>query len=463
MYRLLKYSFKASVLALLMLSFSCATYHQGIREYYTDLENQDYKAAFRKIDHNRLLNKKRNELLLLLEKGKVAHMMGDYETSNRYFNEADYFFEDVKTSASDVIMGTIMNPMMQTYRGEPFEKFMLHYYKALNYLFLGKPQEAIVEARRIELSNYSQADRSSKYSNDALGLILQGIIYEYAGDINNSFIAYRNAADLFLKNDSRYYGVELPLQLKKDLLRTAYLNGFQTEYQYYQQRFNMEYNKEEDPAGGCLVLFWENGKIPVKVEEDLFFSMISDASGNYFFTDSRGLYRIPFDHHYTRSDLKLSDLRMIRVAFPRYEDQPHRYRNGIIEKDSLVFEFEKAEDMNTLARKTLQERFLKEAGKALSRLAVKKITEELVRPKDDDTSSNKALKEALFIGLQLFNAASEKADTRHWQSLPEVISYSRIPLQTGTNTVSVKLDGNLVRQFSVEGNGRLQVRNFSTF
>ena len=446
-----------------MLSFSCATYHQGTREFYTDLENQDYKAAFRKIDHNRLLKKKRNELLMLLEKGKLAHLMGDYETSNRYFNEADYFFEDVKTSAQDILLGTVMNPMMQTYRGEPFEKFMLHYYKALNYLALGMPGEAIVEARRIEISNYSQADRSSKYSNDALGLILQGIIYEHAGDINNAFIAYRNAADLFLKNDSRYYGVELPHQLKKDLLRTAYLNGFQSELQYYQVRFNMDYQYQEDP-GGCLVVFWENGRVPVKVEEDLFFSLTRDASGSFFLTDSRGLYRFPFDHHYTRrSDLRLSDLSMFRVAFPRYEDQPLRYRSGIAEVNNRVYNFEKAEDMNTLARKTLQERFLKEAGKAVSRLAVKKITEELVRPKDDDTSSNKALKEALFIGLQIFNTASEKADTRHWQSLPEAISYSRIPLQPGTNSVTVKLDGIVAREFSIEGTGKLQVRNFSTF
>lgn len=44
---------------------------------------------------------------------------------------------------------------------------------------------------------------------------LQGIIYEMGGDINNAFIAYRNAADVYLQSNDTYYGVELPGQLKK--------------------------------------------------------------------------------------------------------------------------------------------------------------------------------------------------------------------------------------------------------
>ena len=46
--------------------------------------------------------------------------------------------------------------------------------------------------------------------------MLQGLIYEKGNDINNAFIAYRNAADVYLKNDGSYYGTKMPEQLKKE-------------------------------------------------------------------------------------------------------------------------------------------------------------------------------------------------------------------------------------------------------
>ncbi|MEI9808406.1 MAG: hypothetical protein WDO16_11350 [Bacteroidota bacterium] len=70
--------------------------------------------------------------------------------------------------------------------------------------------------------------------------MLQGMIYEKNGDINNAFIAYRNAVDVFVKNNNSYYGIRMPEQLKKDLLRTASQNGFVDEISRYEK--NIEHN-----------------------------------------------------------------------------------------------------------------------------------------------------------------------------------------------------------------------------
>src|ERR1044072_3415461 len=219
-----------AVMPLMLLLFSCATYNNRIGSYYEQVVTNQYEKAYTALDHNKLLQRKRNRLLYLFEKGKMAHLMKQYDTSNLYFNQADLFIEDARTSASDIALGTLLNPMMETYKGEDFEKFMVHYYKSLNYLGLGKTEDAMVEARRISLSNYAQQDKAgfntNRYSDDALALILQGIIYEQSGDMNNAFISYRNAADVFLKNKGEWYGVSLPDQLKQDVLRTAAANGF---------------------------------------------------------------------------------------------------------------------------------------------------------------------------------------------------------------------------------------------
>src|SRR5690606_19366741 len=156
--------------------------------------------------------------------GRAAHLAGMYEESNRLLNEADQIAEDPYKSIGEKLKGTVLNPMKQTYTGEPFERFMLHYYKALNYFYLGNIEEAVVEAIRITLATYDQQDitkdNDNRYSKDAFSHILQGLIYEKSGDINNAFIAYRNAAETYLNAPGKkWYGVPIPEQLQMDLLR----------------------------------------------------------------------------------------------------------------------------------------------------------------------------------------------------------------------------------------------------
>jgi hypothetical protein len=39
--------------------------------------------------------------------------------------------------------------------------------------------------------------------------------------------------------------------------------------------------------------------------------------------------------------------------------------------------------------------------------------------------------------LSVLNAVTEKADTRNWQTLPYSISYARVPLKAGDNTIEM--------------------------
>lgn len=462
----LKYSIKAlGLVPLMFLLFSCGSYNRQISNYYSQVVNNEFENAYTSIDRIRKLQAGRNRLLYLLEKGKMAHLTSQYEASNRYFNEADYFMEDARTSVKDIALGTLLNPMMQTYKGEDFEKFMVHYYKTLNYLSLNNTSEALVEARRISLQSYSQQEKTKGYSDDAFSLMLQGIVYEQSGDVNNAFVAYRNAAEVYLKNKNSYYGVTMPDQLKKDVVRTALLNRFSDEADRYRKLFNLEAEADAKAAGGELVLFWENGLAPVKREANFFFSLNKDGAGNFAFTDAAGSLHIPFNlSNSSNSNLNVNDFRSLRLAFPAYEERPVYYRNAVINVNESRYSFETAQDINTLAKATLRERFLKEAATALSRMVIKKLAEEAVRPDKDDKKKNE--KEAAAIALQVFNFVSEKADTRNWQSLPHTIYYTRIPLQKGSNTIRLVLgeinNGSKTIELKAEGNGGLQVKNICT-
>ncbi|HTE28610.1 COG3014 family protein [Flavitalea sp.] len=459
----------AATVAVVILA-SCATYNQRIGNYYAEMVNGDYQAASVSLGKNKLLKAKRNRLLFLLEKGKLAHMMKLYDSSNYYFNEADLYMEDAHISVGDVALGTLLNPMMQSYKGEAFEKFMIHYYKTLNYLSLNQPSEALVEARRISIKSYALQDKtnnnSNRYSDDAFSLILQGLIYERNGDINNAFISYRNATDIYLENNNAWYGVDMPVQLKNDLLRTAYLNGFTGELERYELLLSQKYVPAEPGTGGEVVVFWENGLAPVKKEANFIFALNKDEFGTFAFVDQTGSFVIPFDFStgVKADDLKIEDLRSLRIAFPRYEEQPVFYSGASININNRQYDLEKAENINALAFATLNERFIKDMSLALSRLAVKKLAEIAARPKED--AKNKNEKEALAMAIQVFALASEKADTRNWQSLPHTIYYSRVPLAPGANVLkfntSASGKASEAMDLAVEGNGSLQFRNLSS-
>jgi hypothetical protein len=341
----------------------------------------------------------------------------------------------------------------------------------------------LVEARRISLRTYAQEDRvgnKNRYSEDAFSYMLQGMIYEKNADINNAFIAYRNAADVYLQHGGSYYGTLMPVQLKKDLLRTAYLNGFTDELQRYEKLLNSAYATDELPAeGGELILFWENGSAPVKAQQDIWFSLHKDAGGDLFFRDAGGLYNVPFDaaSGYTTDAARLTGLRSFRVALPRYEAQALFYSGASVNLNNTTYTMEAAENINTLAFTTLRERMLRELSATLTRLAVKKLAEAAVRPgekEEDDKNKTeeekkkdnkrKNQREAIAMGIQLFSMASEKADTRNWQSLPHTIYYTRIPLQKGENRLMLRLNGSSSPAIPVviQGNGRLQFRNICT-
>ncbi len=128
--------FKRALAAFVLMPFllSCASYNARISGYYDHMTSGNYTMADKALDNVRLLQKKRNRFLYLVEKGRIAQLLHQYDTSNTFFNEADNLAEDTKSNIGDISVGAITNPMMQQYQPEAFEKFMLHYYKAINYL-----------------------------------------------------------------------------------------------------------------------------------------------------------------------------------------------------------------------------------------------------------------------------------------------------------------------------------------
>lgn len=480
----MNHSKKQAWVALLLMPvfFSCATYNKKMVSYYNQVSQSNFRRADRMLENNNFLQQPRNILLYYMERGKMLHLQGLYDSSNLFFNLADQYIENKRKSLGNMATSVLINPMTAPYMGEDFERFMLHYYKALNYLYVGKPNDAVVEARRITLSTNTQEEKfkpdAKRYTKDAFALSVQGMIYETSGNINDAFISYRNAVDIYLKEpDKIYYGVALPAQLKRDVLRTAALMGFSDQVDVYSKKFSAEQRQADSSYnGGELVVFLEKGMAPVKAEQNFILSQTGDGSGVFVFTSPYGVFDVPFDFSSTnisRSSLSLNKFRTVRIAIPIYEPRQYSYAPGSVSSNGTSYKSELAEDLNTIAPEILKQRIVKEAANALLRQAVKMgvekgaseaaraIAKNNSKEKDEKKKEENAETAALVTGMivNIFNTATEKADTRNWQSLPASIQYVRVPLAKGVNNISLQI-GNARKDISVNGTGGLQLYNW---
>jgi len=409
----------------------CASYYRANQEFHEHFVKNEMEQA------NEVLNEHKDEaegnerLLYLLQKGTVLQLMEEFEESNRFFEEAYIYTEDYQENYALQALSSITNPTVIPYHGEDYEIIQIHYFKALNYLMEKKYDLALVECRRLNIKlneiNDRYEDRKNRYKTDAFALNLMGMIFEATKDYNNAFISYRNAYEAYENVYGPSFGVQTPEQLKTDLLRTAYLNGFKEELITYEKKFNRHYIYKE-PKNGELIVFWNNGLGPVKDEWSINFFIVKGKDGIVSFVNEEYGLSFPFPIKDSGESSKLSDLKFIRVAFPKFVERKPVYKNGLLSLNDSTYNFELGQDINKLAFTTLEDRMLREFMTSLLRLALKQGSEELLRKKNANLGAL----------LSLVNAVSEKADTRNWQTLPYSISYARIPLQAGENTIDME-------------------------
>lgn len=437
-----------TALLMLLLLAGCATYYQRNIKFQSMVGQGELEKAEKMLASDKKVQKDRNRLLYLFNMGFLNHVQGEFEESNKFFNEADLWIEDYQKNYGAEALALITNPEVKPYKAEDFEAVLIYYYKAVNYLNLGDYDGALVEARRMNLRlnqlNDKYPDHKNRYQSDAFAHIIMGLAYEATGQVNDAFIAYRNAYEVYT-GEHGYFGIGVPEQLKKDLLRTSYALGFQNDFLRYKEEFGMEY-KPENFNHGEVVFLWHNGMGPVKDEFSINFIAVPGQAGFINFTNEELGLTFPFyigDDPQKKNDLLA--LHIIRVAFPKYLERPTYYTEGWLTTGSRKFTLEKAEDVNAIAFKTLEDRFLREMGTSLLRLALKKIAEIKLQQQN----------EALGAVATITNAVTEKADTRNWQTLPHSIFYARVPLESGSNVIELNMknkDGGTDRAtFTFEG------------
>lgn len=427
------------VLLLCVLLTGCATYTHNAVTFRSSLADGHYETALQTLGKAR---KGPARLLYLMENGLIAHYRGEYHASNRFFEVAERLSDRLFTrSLSREAASLITNDQVRAYRGEEFELAFINYYRALNYWYLGEPEEALVECRKanLKLDRYAAlADYDATYRNDAFIHYMTGLIYEATGELNDAYVSYRNALDAY-ETYQNVFGLEAPADLRTDLRRVEEDLGY-----VQRQDGRVGSAGPDSPPEGELVLFSEIGFVPHKVQEEISLPVyendVESVSKKRLDGISRKIAYRHFKPHYAgRSKVEY----WLRVALPAYADVAPRTQSILLSAAGRRTGTTLAEDLSAIAWQTFQDKQPAMLARTVGRGLLKYM------------ASAKAEKENKVLGfiVNLFVAATEAADTRSWVSLPHNVQIGRLALPAGIHTLTLE---------SLDSRGRvIETRNIS--
>lgn len=405
----------------------------------------------------------KSQVLYRMDRGMTLQLAGRYQDSNTVLEQAEeevdrFYTRRLRTETK----AFLINDTELTYEGDAYEQVMINVVKAVNYAVMGAWSDAAVEARRIDHRLNVLSDRVQEkdgYRDDAFARYFSGVVYEVAGEVNNAFIAYRNAYEEYRRARS-WSRTTIPLMLRADLLRVTEALHLSQEHEDYRREFadvTWQPISDQQQLAQVIVIGY-NGRAPRK--EDQFIDLpISLEALKLVLLTKGAVGPSNQDSRAVESVLYGLSGRVVRVALPRlvpqktqvaYEQVSLSGANG-----SFSARTELAQNLTALAEKSFSDRFAGIAMKAVARAAVKySLAEGVGRGAQAAAGRDAGPWVGLLAGAlaKTLAVASEEADKRSWRTLPDEVQIARLWVPPGDYELRMRpmgRDGGRVGQESV--------------
>jgi uncharacterized protein len=414
-----------ALLAVALLAAGCATHAERRARVETAMARGDYAAALTELDRTQ---QDPQDVLYLLDRGLLLHYLERYPESNRAFETAETRIQDLYTrSVSRQAVSLLTSDVVIPYDGAPFERALIHYYRTLNYVYDHDLEGALVECRKANLLLAILGDRTegrkTAYRDDAFLEYLGALLYQDAGEWNDAWVSLR-AADSAYARYAIAFGVAPPGALGCDLRRMARVMGDDA----YPTRVATPCDTLPDGYGELVFLF-ENGLAPVKEQVDIALPILKGEAERY--REDRDGFALLLAGRYDGYAYREAELDyLLHVAIPRIRPRPPLARYAEVSAGETVATTVVVEDVSALSRAALSE--------AMPRILLKTVLRGITKY----VATRGVRKETGEIGgllANLITAATERADTRGWITLPDDIQMARLPLPAGAHRVRVRL------------------------
>lgn len=391
------------------------------------------QKAIEKLDKKKVKGK--NQILYCMERGRISALNGDQTASINDFELAIQAIAALEKEAlvnssntGKNIAAALSNDRVLAYVGRPFERTLLHHYQAVNYLSLGDMEKALVEIRRADFEQKSAEEKHNKelikaqkeaetkkvtLNGDFLKKLhesfkvmdaqaasiksgfqnpyvhyFSGLVYRAAGKKNEAYVSFKKALEAAPYNKV----------LQKELVAEARLQGRHSDLADFQKRFDKTVFKTSKKAGESrFILILEEDLIPAKKQVKIPFPI----SGN-----------------------------ILSVAFPIYDEPSMAAQpKSIFCNGGAIGETEPLCDLSGMAIKDLKDQIPIISLRQAIRVAAKTTIAKQAGRRGGVLG---------WVGSNVYNNVSEKADLRAWLTLPRHVQVFKTTLKSGTHQVSLK-------------------------
>jgi len=392
------------VLAVFVLP-GCATYSAGIAKVERETSNRNLDGALKSLDELKLTGA--DQMLYYLNKGALLRFQGDYAASNQQFESAKSLMEKLSAISLAEQTGSVMvNDTLKAYEGTGNEQFLIYAFKELNYLQSGNVDDAAVEARQFDIKQrlIAEKDPSAAYLSGAFVRYLNGMVYEEAGESDSARIDYSKAVEGY-QAQSSITGFGVPAALKADLDR---LDNPQAKKQFSPARKSAGVAMQTlgTRNTGEVVFILHDGLGPTLAESILRIVNPDPQNG----------------------------AAILSVAVPSFIQRPVPVARFDLSGGSESASSELVDDVNAIARKSLENRLPAITARAVARMVLKNAMARKIKNQNGDSGSGGLL---LSIVTDVGAIVSERADTRSWSLLPGNILMARLALPPGKHDLKV--------------------------
>jgi hypothetical protein len=376
-----------------------------------------------------------------LDRAVILADMGRPAASNEEFDRALAMIQGYEgravVSAQDAgrnLSSLALNDKMLEYKGEGFEKVLIHVYKARNFVLLGDEEAARVEIRNANLRQdeerrhhreaIDEARAEAKGAVDAAKLdgeidrqfvqqqailarldnvyqnpfatYLSGYVYEANGEPGEAFVDYKNA---FQMTHSPLVGADV-VRLAQKLKRKSEAKAL-----------GLDVPSGNPTSGGDTLVLLDNGfapqrrqiKFPIPTTQTVLFAAVPISQP-------------------IASDLGESEI----------VDQ----RGNVLGRTEMLV------DVEAMSVRNLRDRYPEILVRQVARVAAKGAAAHAAHEgaKSKKSGSNDRTAELLVdLATSVFNAVTEQADLRTWYALPRSMHVARVHTPQDASTVTLRL------------------------
>ncbi|MGD9488425.1 MAG: COG3014 family protein [Calditrichaceae bacterium] len=440
-----------------LLIVGCASTMTQLEHYepiMMDLHTGNFENAVKKIDNAKKSGKysKKDRVLYYLDKGAVLYFNGEYEKSNNAFEKAELAMEELFTKSISKAAGSLLlNDNILDYSGEIYENIYINIFKSLNYLNLGKFDDAYVETKRVNDKLRALADKydklvtdmnksgkskveiqtsKNKFYDDVLTHYLSYLIFSADGEYDNCRISLQKLKTAWDEN-THIYDHNIPDAVK---------NKF-----YFEPSGDELHVQQNDRSALNIIAF--TGLAPTKEPVGGLITTYDDAVGVSELDVPIPLPNIAFPGMKPGFHFKFSlpVLKPAESAISRIE---------IMADGVYLGNLDLLEDMGKIAIHTFEQKkdiiYFKTILRTVTKgLAAAKAKEKIKKETGSNGFFTTLLNAAVDVGVD----ATENADLRCWRTMPNQCYIGEFDIDPGVHNITINFlnsYGSIIQSKSIE-------------